>query len=208
MELDALDRIAAVPHGHDLAVVGGPLKSEVLRKGCGVARNRMVAPGGKGIRKTLEDCAAIVSHETRLPVEDPRRMADLPAVRCPDPLMAEANAERRGRRAQLVEDISTHAEIPRVGRMAWPGRQDDRIRRKLPHLFHRDSVVAIDARVGSDFPNLLVQVVHEGIVVVDDEDLHAVASRNAARKPSSLCSVSSHSLAGSESATIPAPACM
>src|SRR2546425_12875468 len=208
MELDALDRIAAVPHGHDLAVVGGRAQFEVLRQRCAVDRERMVAPGRNGIRKTLEDGAAIVSHETRLPVEDPRGMADLPAVRCPDPLMAEANAERRGPPDQYKKDISTHAEIPRVGRMAWPGREHDRIRRKLPHLFHRDAVVAIDARVGSDFPNLLVQVVHEGIVVVDDEDLHAAASRNAARKPSSLCSVSNHSLAGSESATIPAPACM
>src|SRR2546428_13483933 len=116
--------------------------------------------------------------------------------------MAEANAERRGRRAQLVEDISTHAEIPRVGRMAWPGRQDDRIRRKLPHLFHRDSVVAIDARVGSDFPNLLVQVGHEGIVVADDEDLHPVASRTAARKPSSCGSFSTHAPPDPSPATI------
>src|SRR2546425_8009688 len=137
MELDALDRLGAGRQGYDLAVVGGRAQFEVLRQRCAVDRERMVAPGRNGIRKTLEDCAAIVSHETRLPVEDPRRMADLPAVRCPDPLMAEANAERRGRRAQLVEDISTHAEIPRVGRMAWPGRQDDPIRRKLPNLFHR-----------------------------------------------------------------------
>src|SRR5207245_8593400 len=158
-----LDRIAAVPYGHDLAVVGGRAQFELLRQRFAVDRERVVAPGRHGIRKTLEDRAAIVSHETRLPVEDPRRMADLPAVRRPAPLMAEANAERGGRRAQLLEDISAHTEIPRVCRMAWPGREDDRIRRKLPHLFHRDSVVAIDARVRSDVPNLLVHVLHEGI---------------------------------------------
>src|SRR5712691_13519733 len=206
MELDALDRIEAVPHGHDLAVVGRRADFELLRQRFSPNRERMVPPGRDGIRKPFEDRAAIVSDETRLPVEDARRMADLPAVHSPNPLMAEANAERRGRRAQLLEDISAHTEVPRVRRMAWPGREDYRIGRKLPHLLHRDSVVAIDERIRAEFPDLLVQVVHEGIVVVDDEDLHAAASRNAARKPSNLCSVSSHSLAGSESATIPAPA--
>src|SRR5207245_9967534 len=117
-----------------------------------------------------------VSGGTRLPVDDPRRMPDLPAVCSPEPLVAQANAQRRGRRAQLLEDISAHTEVSRVCRMAWPGREDDRIGRELPHLFHRDSVVAIDERVRADFPNLLVQVVHESIVVIDDVYLHAAAS--------------------------------
>src|SRR6266704_6204333 len=124
MELDALYRIAAVPHGHDLAVVGRRAQFELIRQRSSINRERMIASGRDGIRKPLEDRPAIVSDKTRLSVEDPRRMADLPAVRSPDPLMAEANPERRGRRAQLLEDISAHAEIPRVGRMAWPGRED------------------------------------------------------------------------------------
>src|SRR5256712_11681176 len=161
MELDALDRIAGVASGHDLAVGGGPAQCEALRQRCAVDRERMVAPGRNGIRKPLEDCAAIVSHETRLAVEDPRRMAALPAVRCPDPLMAEANAERRGRRAQLLEDVSAHTEVSRVCWMAWPGGEDNRIGRKLPHVLHRNPVVAIDERIRAKFPNLLVQVVHE-----------------------------------------------
>src|SRR3989442_5178908 len=119
MELADLDRVEAVPHGHDLDVVGRRAHLELLRQRFSLNRERVVPPGGDGIRKPFEDRAAIVSDETRLPVEDPRRMADFPAVRSPDPLMAEANAERRGRRAQLPEDISAHTEVPRVCRMAW-----------------------------------------------------------------------------------------
>src|SRR2546422_4782164 len=161
MELDALDRVEAVPHGHDLAVVGRRAHLELLRQRFSLNRGRMVAPGGDGIRKPFEDRAAIVSDETRLAVEDSRRMADLPAVRGPDPLMAEANAERRGGRAQLLEDVSAHTEVSRVCWMAWPGGEDNRIGRKLPHVLHRNPVVAIDERIRAKFPNLLVQVVHE-----------------------------------------------
>src|SRR6059036_2024689 len=77
MELDALDRVEAVPHGHDLAVVGRRAHLELLRQRFSLNRERMVAPGGDGIRKPFEDRAAIVSDETRLAVEDSRRMADL-----------------------------------------------------------------------------------------------------------------------------------
>src|SRR3989454_5723453 len=161
MELAALDRMAAVPPGHAPAVAGRRAQFELLRQRSAVNRERVVAPGRNRIRKPFENRAAIVSDETRLAVEDSRRMADLPAVRRPDPLMAEANAERRGRRAQLLEDVSAHTEVSRVCWMAWPGREDNRIGRKLPHVLHRNPVLAIDERIRAKFPNLLVQVVHE-----------------------------------------------
>src|SRR6266849_6461480 len=161
MELDPLDRVEAVPDGHDLAVVGRRAHLELLRQRFSLNRERMVAPGRDGIRKPLEDRAAIVSDQARLPVEDPSRVADLRAVRRPDTLMAETNPERRRRRAHLLEDVSAHTEVPRVSRMAWPGREDDRIGYKVPHLFQRDSVVAVDKRIRAEFADLLVQVVHE-----------------------------------------------
>src|SRR5207249_8905258 len=87
MELDAFNRITAVPHGHNLAVVGSRADFELLGQRPAVNRERMVAPGRDGIRKTLEDRAAIVSDETRLPVQDSQRVTYLPAVRRPDTLM-------------------------------------------------------------------------------------------------------------------------
>src|SRR2546422_740961 len=95
------------------------------------------------------------------PGSSPSLREEVTEERRPDPLMAEANAERRGRRAQLLEDVSAHTEVPRVCRMAWPGGEDNRIGRKLPHVLHRNPVVAIDERIRAKFPNLLVQVVHE-----------------------------------------------
>src|SRR5438128_12529860 len=110
MELDALDRVEAVPHGHDLAVVGRRAHLELLRQRFSLNRERMVAPGGDGIRKPFEDRAAIVSDETRLAVEDSSRMADLPAVRRHDPLMAEATAARQGSRDHHLEAVYGHPE--------------------------------------------------------------------------------------------------
>src|SRR5207245_11632618 len=127
MELDALDRIEAVPHGHDLAVVGSRAQFELLRERSAVNRERMVAPGRHGIRKTFEDRAAIVSDETRRPVEDPHRMPDLPAVSSPDPLVAQANAYRRGRAAQLLDASAVHTEGRRVCRVTLPAGTYDRL---------------------------------------------------------------------------------
>src|SRR5437773_1373136 len=118
----------------------------------------------RGLRSHPESSLGLleeVSEKTRLPVQDSQRVTYLPAVRSPDTLMAETDAQRRGGGAQLRENVPAHTEIPWVGRMARPGREDDRIRRKQPHLFQCNSVVAIDDRIRADFPDLLVQVVHE-----------------------------------------------
>src|SRR5439155_1711941 len=80
---------------------------ELLGQRSEVNRERMVAPGRDGMRKTLEDRAAIVSDETRLPVQDSQRGTYLPAVRSPDTLMAETDAQRRSGGAQLRDDPGT-----------------------------------------------------------------------------------------------------
>src|SRR5437762_426287 len=74
----------------------------------------------------------------------------------------------------------------------------------------RYCVVADDVRVGPQLAEVLHEVVGERVVVVDDED-HArgpaTAMRSARITPRALEHVSSHSVLGSESATIPAPTC-
>src|SRR2546427_11772060 len=70
MELDALDRIAAMAHAHDLTIVGGRAHLEVLRDGCRVNRQGMISARDHWIRQPLENCPAIMPAEGRLPVED------------------------------------------------------------------------------------------------------------------------------------------
>ena len=70
------------------------------------------------------------------------------------------------------------------------------------------AVVAHDVHVRAQLAEILHEVVGERIVVVDDEDHDrccAVAMRIARTEASSLDPVSSHSVFGSESATMPAP---
>ena len=81
---------------------------------------------------------------------------------------------------------------------------------------HVDRVVAADLHLGPQLAEVLDQVVGEAVVVVDHDDpwhrrpyqsLSAAATSMARKSAAALFWVSSYSAAGTESATIPAPAC-
>src|SRR2546430_14602352 len=127
MELDALDRISSMAHGHDLTIVGGRAHLEVRRDGGRVDRQRMIPAGNHRVRQTLEDRATIVAHETRLPMEDSGRLGHLGAVRGTDSLVGQAYTQRWYRGAQLPEDVPAYAEVPRVHGMAGSRREDNRV---------------------------------------------------------------------------------
>src|SRR2546430_17510437 len=55
VELDALDRIAAMAHAHDLTLVGGRAHLEVRRDRCRVDGQREIQARGHWIRRTLLD---------------------------------------------------------------------------------------------------------------------------------------------------------
>src|SRR5438094_935026 len=80
-----------------------------------------------------------------------------------------------------------------------PGRDLKRVRHRLAHDLERRAQLA----------QVLDEVIGKGIVVVDDQDHRSVpaASRSARIIPRALEQVSSHSVFGSESATMPAPTC-
>src|SRR5919204_5559341 len=119
--------------------------------------------------------------------------------------MPEADAEDRRVLAQPANDVQRHA---RVVRGAGTGRDDDALGRERRHALRVDGVVAHHAQLGAELTQVLHEVVGERVVVVDDED-HArgpaVAMRRARMRPRALEQVSSHSVFGSESATMPAP---
>src|SRR6266540_6566566 len=56
--------------------------------------------------------------------------------------------------------------------MAGSRGEDERVGLDRLQVPQRDRVVAEDDRLGPELSEGLVQIVHEGIVVVDDEDLH------------------------------------
>src|SRR4029077_19850641 len=91
------------------------------------------------------------------------------------------------------------------------GGEDDLFRFHHRDLFEGNFVVAKHLHVGAELAQIVVEVVSKGIVVVDQEDhlfLHRSASSIALSMPRALFSVSWYSNAGSESATMPAPALM
>src|SRR5712691_4730067 len=83
----------------------------------------MIPARNHRVRQILENRAAIVVDEARLPMEDASRGAHLGAVGGPNPLVAQAHAECRRRRAQFAEDVRTHTKVPRIRGMAGTGER-------------------------------------------------------------------------------------
>src|SRR5262249_31699322 len=89
------------------------------------------------------------------------------------------------------------------------GGDDDVRRVESRRLVHRDLVVPVHHHLRAELAEEMSEVVRERVVVVDQEHLHYPASARsiAVSSAASLRRHSSCSAAGSESATIPAPAC-
>ena len=83
---------------------------------------------------------------------------------------------------------------------------DDFFGPPLLDLPQAQAVVSDDAAEKAELRHDLVQIVGEGIVVVDEQN-HG-ADSTARRTALSLLSTSAYSRRGAESATMPAPACM
>src|SRR3989442_1546846 len=172
MELDPLDGRAAMPHRHDLSVVRGGADLEVGRHRFGVDRQGMVASYDHRIRQAFEDRPAIVMDDARLSMEDPRCMLDDAAEGRRNSLVAQAHPEGRRCGAQLPQDVPADAEVAGVRRMARSRGEDERVGLDRLQFVQRDRVVAEDDRLRPELSEGLVEIVHEGIVIVDDEDLH------------------------------------
>src|SRR5712691_867845 len=194
MELHALDRQRLVPHGHDLAVLGPRRDLELFgNRGRGQG---VVPPDLELLRQPLEYAASVVLDDARFSMQEPPRAADLPAERLDDRLVPETDAERRHTRVADEPD-----EL--LGRTARAGGEDE-VRRLEPRVqlvrpAHRD--------LRAELAQVVREVVRERVVVVDKQYHDASARSIAASSAASLRRHSSCSAVGSESATIPAPAC-
>src|SRR5262245_2066312 len=206
MELDPLDGIATMTQPHDLAVLGPGGDLERVGHGLAHHRQRVVARGDEGVAEPGEYAAAVVADRGRLAVHLRLRARDRRAVRLADRLVAEADAEDRRGRAEPLDDLQRHARLIRIARA---GGDHDALGTLGDDRVAADRVVAHDLQRRTQLAEVLDEVVREGVVVVDDEDHRSVpAARRSARiMPRALEHVSSHSVFGSESATMPAPTC-
>ena len=194
----------AMPDGHDLAVAGGRRDLELLGNSCG--RERVVAAGFELVREAGEQAAAVMPDGASLAVHELPRGLDLAAEGFDDRLVAEADAERRA--WPRARQRTTSGVDPRR-RTAGPGGDDEVGRAEPCRRVRVDRVVAAHDHLRAELAEQVREVVRERVVVVDEQDQRCSASARsiAASTAASLRRHSSCSAAGSESATMPAPAC-
>src|SRR5439155_25549590 len=120
-------------------------------------------------------------------------------------LVAETDAEDWHSRRQPPHDLYARAGARRPAR----ARGDDEVRRLEPlSLVGVDRVISPHDHLHAELAEEMREVVGERVEVVDQQDhARASASSIAVSRAASFRRHSSCSAAGSESATIPAPAC-
>jgi Cell division protein CrgA len=104
-------------------------------------------------------------------VHDAWRPHHLASVELPDALVAEAHAEDGNAAfAEGADGIVRHASV-----LGSPGswRHEDGVGRQRLELRQGDLVVAMDDRLGAQLPQVLDEVVNEGVVVVDHHHARA-----------------------------------
>src|SRR5208283_6029891 len=142
-----------------------------------------------------------MAYQARLTVHRARRAGDAAAEHLPDTLMAKADPEDR-HAAGILRD-KPHRDSGFIWR-AGAGRNDD----GLGDLARQRRIVAYHFRHGTEFAEIIGDRVHEGIIIVDDENHFANSlAPKASKIARALSSVSSYSEAGSEAVVIPPPAC-
>src|SRR5436190_13139622 len=198
MKLQADHRMLHVLDLNELAVVGGGRDGQ-RRRQPGTGDRQRVVPGRlERVRQPGKDAATIVLDAGCLAVHRAAGAHDPRAIGRPDALVAETHAEDRGGGTEPPDDVGGD---PRFAGRAWPRRDDDVRGSELLDLLERRGVVPSYDGLLPQLLHVTRQVVHEGVVVVDEQD----HGSRAAIRPRALSSVSRYSCAGSESATIPPP---
>src|SRR5207302_3040263 len=213
VELHRLERKRQMPKRHDDPVIAAGCDDEVRRERFLVDHQGVVPRRLGGLGDPREDSLAVVPHERGL------SMARLGSTHHRRPerdrraLQSEAYPERRNPPLRALSH--------ELGRAAgglgspWPGRDDQSVWAGVERRGERRIVGAKHRHLRAERTERLREVVGERVVVIDEQDLdrHRRASApstssTARRSARAFARVSSSSAAGSESATIPAPASM
>jgi len=128
---------------------------------------RVVASGGHGTWDILKNRLAVMLNLADLAMHDLSRPDDIAAKRRPDCLVPEADAKKRDLPRKMFDQIDAD---PSFLRRAGAGRDQDMIGLPLFNFFRSDLIVAAHLNLLPQFPDVLYEVVGEGIVIVEDKD--------------------------------------
>ena len=167
VELDPLDVELAVAQPHHQAVVGLGGDLEHLGHRGPVDDERVVAGGLERLGQPGEHAAVTVVDERGLAVHDLRRPDDVAAVHLADALVPEADAEHGGAPGEAGDDLVRQAGVLGPAR----ARADQHaVGLELVDLLDGQGVAAVHERLGAELAQVLDQVEHERVVVVEHED--------------------------------------
>src|SRR5574343_868689 len=214
VELHPLDVELSVAHAHDLAVVGPGGDLQAGRAALALDGQRVVTVDGELFGQAGEHAFLRGGDDAGLAVHLHLRPHDLAAKGRADTLVSEANAQDRQFAGKVLDGGDRDAGF---GRRAGAGRDHQTVRLTRRAPFERDLVITENFDCGAEFAKVLHDVEGERVVVVHHEQFDLVrhgvhsspSSTNslARSRARALCSVSRHSISGTESATTPAAAC-
>src|ERR1700733_16046154 len=127
----------------------------------------MISRRCHGHGKTLKDSFVIVHHRAGLAMHEMRGASHAAAEGFPDRLVSQTDPEHGNFSCEVADQIDADA---RLMRRARPGRDYDPLGVHFLDLAHRDLIVTTDFHLGARLPDVLDQVVGEGIVIVEYEN--------------------------------------
>src|ERR1035438_9965690 len=136
----------------------------------------MVAGGGEGIGHALEQILAVMLNERGLAVHHAVVDDDVAAEDVADPLVPKADAKQRDSRTKGADDL---VRQPRFARRARSRGNQDALGGQRADLLNGNAVVAVDLQLHLHLPQVLHQVVGEGVVVINDQH-HIIVKANLA----------------------------
>lgn len=186
-----------MPDGHDHAVGGARRDGQARGQRRLVDDQRVIAAGGQRIGQAGEDSLSVVKHVADAAMHRFGCPYDPRAQRCGNGLMAQTDAQQgnRGRKPPHYRQRTAG-----FARRARPGRQENRSRAPAGDVVQFQRVVAAHDGLLAQLLQVAGEIVHEAVVVVDQQN-----HRNASSSPLALHQVSSYSACGLDWATTPPP---
>ena len=169
MELNAPNGEIFVPDSHDLPLVRMSGYGKTIGQGERFHDKRMIAGRDEGGGEILEQARPIVPDGRSLAMHQLGRPDDFPSECLPNALVSEADSEKRFFPRPFEHRGQTDA-CP-VG-ITGTGREYEPpvfVYGDLPEVFR---IISQDLELGSEFTEVLYQVIGKGIVVIYDEQTH------------------------------------
>ena len=167
MELHPVDVELLVSQSHDHPTLGPSRDLETIRQGLALHDQGMITRSLKRVLQALENTLALVMNHRGLAMHQFPGPHHLPAVNLSDRLMPEADPEDRKLASEGLDYLAGNARL--VGR-AGPRRNANPRRLQVPQFLHRDGIIPKHFHLRTQLPEILHEVVGEGVVVIDDNE--------------------------------------